>query len=241
VGGTSTLLILAGLALGGIALRDALRGEGKGIMRWACAGLVVNGLCLLGFVVLLPAVRRVAQAYSGRLTAEQMGELPDILPGSRAILDEDLGFRMEVPRDFVDNLDAQHGNMLYSFVCLGPVNPGLVVNVERLGGQLPRGPIDRQFYAALRMTLPADAYIERTAMPWKGHQLDVFGMHFSMNGRAVCAWSVQVPLANEAIQISVGGPARSSAACRKLLGMVLSSVQGISNWGEGSVRASSRL
>ena len=241
VGGTSTLLILAGLALGGIALRDALRGEGKGIVRGAYAGLAVNGLCLLGFVVLLPALRHVALAHSGRLTTEQMAQLPDILPESRAILDEGLGFRMEVPRDFVDNLEAQTGNMLHSFVCLGPVNPGLVINVERLGGQLARGRIDREFYAALRMTLPADAYIERATMPWKGHQLDVFGMHFSMDGREVCAWSVQVPLAKEAIQISVAGPARSNAACRKLLGMVLSGVQGISNWGEGSARTSSRF
>jgi hypothetical protein len=137
---------------------------------------------------------------------------------------------MEVPGDFRDNPQPQAPNILYSFARLDPAEPCLVINVERLGGTLPQGPIGTEFYTALRKRLPPDAQIEQVAMPWKGHQLDVFGIHFSMEGGPVCTWIVQVPLAKEAIQISVGGSADSSTACRQSLSTVLSGVQGISNW-----------
>jgi len=165
---------------------------------------------------------------------------PEVIPGSQAILDECLGFRMELPPNFLDNPQPQPPNMLYSFVRLESAEPVFAINVERLGGRLPQGALGSEFYAAMRRSLPPGAEIERVVLPWKGHQLDVFGVRFSMGGGAVCAWSVQVPLAKEAIQISVGGPADCSAACRELLGTVLSSVQGISNWDAPSSRASSR-
>ncbi len=46
----------------------------------------------------------------------------------------------------------------------------------------------------------------------------------------MCVCVVQVPLAREAIQINVGGPAERDWQCEELAALLLNSLKGLSNW-----------
>ncbi len=235
LGGAGTTVILVGFILAVVALVAGLRQDRKGIAGLAAAGVGINGLLLLGFVILIPVLARVAFLRNAGYTLEQMQAMPRVIPGSREILDEAIGFRMEIPRGFVDNPAPLPPHMLYSFLQADANGPRLCVNVERLGGHIAKGPLTPEFYAGLRHNIPPDAQIEQTVVSWKTHQLDAIRTQYSMGGRLICAWCVQVPLAREAIQLAVGGPADAREEYRRLLDQLLTGIVGISNWDPPSV------
>ncbi len=238
VGGAAVVIVLAGFILALVVLTGALRHGRKGVARCAGVGLALNGACLMGcVVVLVPVLRSVAQVRDAGYTRDQMQAMPDVIDGSREILNEALGFRMEVPGDFVDNMEPQSPRALYSFLHAGANGVDRVVNIERLGGRIAKGPVGPEFYAGARSRLPPDVEIERVVMSWKAHELEVFRVQFSTAGGPVCAWSAQVPLAREAIQVTVGGKPDASDECRELLRLLLTGVQGVSNWEPPSSRA----
>jgi hypothetical protein len=239
--GVGTALILAGFLVAIAALSASLRQGRKGSAGLAGAGVGINGLFLLGLVLLIPALSRVAQMRNAGYTLEQMQAMPRVIPDSREILNEDIGFRLEVPGDFMDNPQPLPPHVLYSFLHADANGLALCVNVERLGGQITKAPLTPEFYAGLRRSVPPDAEVEQAAVPWKTHQLDAFRVQYPMGGRLMCAWSVQVPLAKEAIQIGVGGQAGTSEEYRRLLEQLLTGLAGISNWDPPSVWIASGL
>ena len=235
LGGVGTMVILAGLVVAIVTLVACLRQGRKGLAGLAAAGLGINGVLLLGFVILIPALGRVAHKRNAGYTLAQMQAMPRVIPGSREILNEAIGFRMEIPRGFLDNPAPAPPHVLYSFLYADPNGSRLCVNVERLGGHIAKGPLTPEFYAGLRHNIPPDAKIEQAVVSWKTHQLDAIRMQYSMGGRLICTWCVQVPLAREAIQIGVGGLADASEEYRRLLDQLLTGLAGISNWDPPSV------
>jgi hypothetical protein len=234
LGGAGTAVVLAGFILAIVALAGSLKQgqkRGKGL---AIAGLGINGVLLLLPVLLLPALMRVARAQNAGYTVEEMMAMPQVIPGSRVILNEPLGFRIEIPGEFVDNPQPKSPRMLYSFLYVDMKGTATCINIERLGGWIRQETVGSEFYAGLRSQLPPDAQIERAPVSWKTHQLDAFGTQFSMGGRTLCAWVVQVPLSREAIQVGVGGPVESGEECHQLLNQLLAGLEGRSNWDPSS-------
>jgi hypothetical protein len=236
LGGAGMAVILAGFILAILALVGSLRQGRKGGKGLAVAGLVINGVLLLLPVILLPTLLRVARVWNTGYTVRQMMAMPQVIPGSRVILNEPLGFRIEVPGEFLDNPQPQPPRMLYSFLCPDMKGDVTCINIERLGGWIRQEPLGSEFDTGIRSQLPPDARIEHACASWKTHQLDAFGSRFSMGGRALCVWVVQVPLAREAIQIGVGGPAESGEECHQLLNQLLTGLKGRSNWDPPSAR-----
>jgi hypothetical protein len=234
--GAGTTVVLAGFILAIPALVGSLKQGRKGDKGLAVAGLAVNGAILLGTVALLPALVRVARVWNAGYTVREMMAMPQVIRGSRVILNEPLGFRIEVPGEFLDNPQPRPPRMLYSFLCPDMKGDVTCINIERLGGPIRQESLGSEFDAGIRSQLPPGARIERASASWKTHELDAFGSQFSMGGRALCAWVVQVPLAREAIQVGVGGPAESSEECHQLLNQLLTGLQGRSNWGSPPAR-----
>jgi len=239
--GVATGAILAGFILALVALVGSLRQGRKGFVGLAATALGVNGVLLLAFAMLIPAVARVARVRNAGYTLEQMRAMPRIIPDSREILNEGIGFRMEVPGDFMDNQQPLPPHVLYSFLHADGNEANLCVNIERLGGQITKGPLTPEFYAGLRSSIPPDAQVEQAVVSWKTLQLDAFRVQYSMGDRLVCAWCVQVPLAKEAIQIGVGGRADASEEYRRLLEQLLTGLAGVSNWDPPSAWMASGL
>lgn len=230
IGGAATAVICAGFVLAIIALVGSLQHGHKAVACVAGTGLGINGVCLLGFMMLIPALAHVARIRDAGYTLGQMESMPQVVPASRVVCNEAIGFRIEIPDGFTDNPQPQPAHMLYAFLHVGAGEPTTAINIERLGGTIRPGPVTSEFYEGLRRSLPPDAQVQQEKMPWKTHQLDVFGLEFSLSEGAVCTWSVQVPLAREAIQINVGGPMAAREECRALLRTLLTGLQGLSNW-----------
>ncbi len=239
--GAATGAIVVGFILALVALVSSLRQGRKGFVGLAATSVGINGVLLLAFAMLIPAVARVARVRNWGYTLEQMQAMPRIIPGSREILNEAIGFRMEVPGDFMDNRQPLPPHVLYSFLHADANEVNLCVNIERLGGQIAKGPLTPEFYSGLRSSVPPDAQVEQAVVSWKTHQLDAFRVQYSMGGRLLCTWCVQVPLAREAIQIGVGGPPDANEDYRRLLEQLLTGLAGVSNWDPPSIRMASGL
>lgn len=61
-------------------------------------------------------------------------------------------------------------------------------------------------------------------------------MRIEMGGMACDTWAVMVPLAREGILVAVQGPTESNEECRRLLGQLLTGLEGISNWDPSAER-----
>jgi hypothetical protein len=230
------VLILAGSVLAVVGLvRARRRGRAETIVL-AVIGLGVNGLGLsLGCAGLLPVLARAAWMRNPGYTREEMRAMPRVIPGSRVILNEDLGFRLEVPRGFPKNQAPQPRHVLYSFGGPDPQGMMMWVDIVRLGARIDSVSPGPEYYDSLRGRLPPEARFEPTRVSWKTHELVVFRVPSMMGGRDWCTWGVQVPLAREAIQVTVSGQPQSGAECQKLLARLLTGLQGLSNWDSPSV------
>jgi hypothetical protein len=234
VGGAQLAAVVAGFILAIVALRGIRVHGREGIRRPAIAGLVVNGVLILlniaAFIILLPALTKVARVVNAGYTRAEMEEMPRVIPDSRVVLNEAIGFRIEIPGDFLDNTETLPPDMLYSFLRTNADGTNMVINIECLRGTLSKEPLGREALAAMRGQLPPGGEVGPITVQWKTHWLTGFAVRLPMNDMQCCSYSVQVPLAREAIQINVGGPADSGQRCYELLTYVLTGLNGLSNW-----------
>jgi len=230
VGSIAMLILVAGLVLALIALRGVRKYGAKGIRSPAIAGVVINGVLLLvsivGLIVLLPALSRVAALQNAGYMRAEMEAMPEVIPGSHKVLDEAIGFRLEIPGGFVANTESLPPNTMYSFMRTDADGRNFVVNVNRLGGRMS-GPMTAQDISDMQAALPAGSELQRGVLPWKTHTLEAFAMQVPVNDLIACSHFVQVPLNREAIQIAVGAPAQLTSECRHLLALLLTSLQGL--------------
>jgi len=230
VGSIGILIIVAGFILAFLGLRGARRYGAKGVRGFAIAGLVINGIFILvsivGVIVLVPALRRVAAVQNAGYTRAEMEAMPEAIPGSHKIIDETIGFRLEIPGDFVANPAPRAADTMYSFIRIDAEGRNFAVNVNRLGGRI-RGAMTAKDISDMQAALPAGSELQRGVMPWKTHTLESFAMRFPVNDLMVCTHLTQVPLSREAIQITVGAPMPLASECRDLLALLLTSLQGL--------------
>ncbi len=230
VGTIGILIIVAGFVLALVALTSVRKYGAKGIRGPAIAGVVINGvailLSLISFIILLPALQRVARVQRAGYTRAEMETMPEVIPGSRKIFDETIGFRVEIPGDFVDNPQAPSSDMLYWFIRPNADGTNIAMTIQRLGGRIS-GPMGAEAIAAMRTQFPSGSEVERSEAAWKTYGLEVFSIRLPVNDLMMCNHSVQVPLNREAIQINVAAPDSLKSQSRELLALVLASLKGV--------------
>lgn len=232
-GGIQFGLIVIGFILAVFVLcRIKIYGK-KGVLGWAVAGAAVNGLLIAAFLALLPAMikvkRHFAEVYG--YTQEQMEKMPEVIPGSTKIIDNTIGFRIEIPQGFEPFLAAESSTKtMYSYRMLQTDGSAVAVGIMRLKckiGQVALGP---EALESIRMASPEGAKISASKQRWGDYTVDVIRTEMDKQGQKVVALVVQIPLAREAIQIYIVGSLQYERQCLDLLSDLLKSLKGKSNW-----------
>jgi hypothetical protein len=120
------------------------------------------------------------------------------------IVNETFGFTVTIPDGFTSVDVADQKARLHSFLDRPPTpnDPPTVITIERLNGlvdpnnRLSPDAIPQQ--PGVRMSLQ-----EKT---WQGITLDVMNSEFETENGLVVGYVIQFPLADEAVQLTVGGP-----------------------------------
>jgi hypothetical protein len=234
--GAAAAVVLAGFVLAVMGLvRARRRGRAETIVL-AAAGLGINGFGLfLGFVGLVPVLTRAAWMRIPGYTRQEMRAMPQVIPGSHVMLNEDIGFRIEVPPEFANNREPRPPRVLYSLLRPDPKGTSLCIDIMRLGERIDRVSSRAEYYDSLHRRLPPEAQFELAQVSWKTHELAVFQVRSPMGRFDWCVWGVQVPLAREAIQVMVSGQPQSGEECQEVLAQLLTGLEGISNWDLPSV------
>lgn len=135
-------------------------------------------------------------------------------------------FRMTVPEGFVARLDQNKSDQIVTYHRAGlPGDVGMIVAVDRLRGTIGR---EKPSLGELTKMGQADATIE----PGKWRSFDVWIVRQTQDvgGHPLVFFLVQIPLKPEAIQLKVATDAKNEAEARAILGQVLGTVEGETNW-----------
>jgi hypothetical protein len=231
IGSIIIALFIIGLVMAVIALIGMRKHGKKGILGYAVAGLLINGLVIAGTITLIPALTKVKKAVSG-YSVKQLESMPDVFPGSIRIIDDKRGFRFELPQGFkeFDSSTASPLN-IYSYLMVIKDGSNISVQVQHLNGILKNEKLDKkQATDSMLKVLPQGSHIEFSEENWKSYTLESFCTEMAFSTGKGVVWTVQVPLAREAIQISVGTSLQNKDEARKVLKQVLESLKGKSNW-----------
>lgn len=137
------------------------------------------------------------------------------------VRDSQFGFSFELPVGFTeaakDAAGQANADVLHRFV--HPAmrgRPAMTIVVERLHTTLAR---------------PAgEPAADQTVDPWKTFHLSVEQSSGTESGEAMVMLRVRVPLAPEAVQITVGGPAAQEKRIRSALRAILTTLEGLTTW-----------
>ncbi|MCP4612765.1 MAG: hypothetical protein GY845_29060 [Planctomycetes bacterium] len=230
IGAINLILIFGALVLAIIALAYIPRYGRKGILSYACGGIAINLLILASFIFLFFGLKRVAKVFNAGYSLDEMQAMPEVITNSQVITNEEIGFRIEIPKDFIVNPQTQPPNVLYSFVNTFDDANTIVIKIDRLGGTIAKQGLTPEDLTVIRGQFHPGSVVEHTLLKWDRYELDVFTNRFTMNDLRLYMCSVQVPLSREAIQINVAGLEEMSDECNLGLNQLLDSLKGKSNW-----------
>jgi hypothetical protein len=151
-----------------------------------------------------------------------------IMPGARLLAgpvidDPKFSFRLTLPDGFVPAPDKVRGDIIHAYTRpAGGGHPAIWVAVQRMGGTLPQGKLGPPPAGKPAVTV----FTER----WKRFDLEVVRLPESSDGVDYLTFNTQVPLAGEAIQLLVFGPATEEAELRAVTRALLDTLDGQSNW-----------
>ena len=230
VGSIGVLIVVAGFLLAFVALRSVRKHGREGLRRLAIAGLAINGAVIVfsvvGTATLLPTLGKLARMQNAGYTRAEMEAMPEVIPGSHKVLNEAIGFRIEIPQEFSEAAETSQPDTLYAFVRPAMLEPGLAITIRRLGGRLlgPQPPPDMDM---LQGEFPPGSRLAVSASGWKTYSLDVVTVLLAEEETPMCLHFTVVPLCREAIQVIVAGPASRETDSRRLLSTLLASLKGL--------------
>ncbi len=230
VGGVCMLFIITGMICAIAALVGIRRHGKKGILRLAIAGLLVNTVIIVLFLSLWNALHRVKT--SRMMSKEELMSLPNVLVNSVKIIDDKLGFRLELPAGFHEWKEGynRHG-VIHSYAKLSPAgDTAFVVIIERLGGVIKDLTMPDSAIEQVLAMMPAGSRAERIELSWKGRTIEGLASNMPINGERVTSYVVQIPLKLEAIQINLAAPPGMEAEAKAILSQVLDTLAGKAIW-----------
>jgi hypothetical protein len=149
---------------------------------------------------------------------------------ARSIDDVEYKFRVNIPDGFEANEeDLKQPDVIYSFLRLpkDPSKSKTIIRIKRMRGTLPANlPIKSFSQGGIRF--------EVTPEKWKKYTLPKASAVMQVGGSRVLAQTVQIPLVPEAISIIVAGSADDEQELSALMQNVVASVDGETNWIDGS-------
>jgi hypothetical protein len=197
----------------------------QGILVFAVFGLLINGLLIAGTVqkARVNSTRPRVPPY----TLAQMNNMLPVLENSLAIVDEDFGFRFELPAGFVENPQGKAmPNVIHAFI-LRSTNGNRVVVINRLGSLLEPGIPPSVLMEKQEEQLPPGSRVEAFSANWGAYEIP--GVKVLLQGEQRVL-EVQLPLATEAVQLNIGGPETLKDDMHGLLNDILRSFRARSSW-----------
>jgi hypothetical protein len=224
--------LIVGVILSIMALAAVRKQGRKGILGHAVTGAVLNGVLITSAIFLIPALKRTPEINIPAYSEAQLRSMPNIIENSTKVIDTFIGFRLEIPKGFESNPSGSNvHNVLYSYVKFQPGgSANISINIGRLGGTISKEPTSPRDIEKMRKKLPKASTIEVVQKSWQGYPVEAFISRIPLGGTTLTTWSVQIPLAREAIQIHIAGPTETKEECQSILDQLLSSLKGKSNW-----------
>ena len=211
------LFIVGGLLFGIVALFGVHKHGKRKILAPALVGVSVNAfLIVMGALPIL-------------LYLAQRAHLQPAIHSSSAYLLKDgrLRFSIDIPEGFRDYPEGKRVPTTEHVYIKGIVGGGealTVINIERLGGLIPKNkPLRRE-------NMPLRFSGEMTTKNWRGVNVDTIIAPVEQNGLRVIVYTMQIPLRPSAIQLNVGGPESKREEISHLADTLLSSLEGDTNW-----------
>lgn len=165
-------------------------------------------------------------------------------PGA-TVSDPEHGFTLVVPEGYVDYPEGKPPNMLYAFARGNPDDASFgILQLQALGGTIGREPLIRSTVERAARDSVKNAGIEIEGfdyrkIAWKGFELELVVTKIHGGDKHLVTLSTQVPLAKQALQIGMSGPAADEARLAGEMQALVASVEGKSSWltdGERSER-----
>jgi hypothetical protein len=154
-----------------------------------------------------------------------------ILSAGERINDSQFGYSFTVPDGFVPAPDKVRGKIIHAFrrpAASGQF--GTLLVVSRMNGILDRRGIDTSEAARISPSMTV------STEKWQGFDVSLLRLPQVAEGRQVVFLNAQIPLAGEAIQVTVAGDESRERELHGLLRTVLSGLEGRSNWLDTSER-----
>lgn len=135
---------------------------------------------------------------------------------------DSLGYRFTVPPGFTPFPEGRAQQDVVDCWSENESVPGaMIFCVQRLRAVLPREAMQQQ-------DLPAHAQL--VSFRWKNFDIQGIRTLGAQNGQRVFVLVAQVPLRKEAVQLLMSGPADYEARGQTIMGSVLATLEGETNW-----------
>jgi hypothetical protein len=174
----------------------------KGILFRAIIGFLFNGAIIAVTILIIPAMRK-ARAFAAQAN-----------------------IKIQAPLGFRDYPEAKtRESVLQAFISGDPLDaePDIVLLVIDLGGIIGK--------ENLALAAAKKEGVEPVKLKWKSHDIPVVKVSERHDdGLEIMTYNAQVPLVPKAIQIRVAGVKEKEEELEQILRIVLSSIEGESNW-----------
>jgi hypothetical protein len=144
---------------------------------------------------------------------------------ARELKDDSFGFQCEIPDQFKTVPGgAEKPNNLYVFAnpLPGPNVSPLIIQIQRLHGTID--PAQKLRAPDVKDHIKYPSVVTEEDFPWKGQTLGIIRTVSDLpNGFKMVGYSIQYPLAKEAVQLQVAGEEKRDADVRKLFNEVAGS------------------
>ena len=229
IGGLCSFIILAGFALATFALISIRKHGKKGILGYSLAGFILNGIVVISTIIVSLSMRE--RVRSTELKQEFAQEAVRVFQNGQFIFNEQISYSFEIPPNFEHNPEALKNPIFkYGYIRKDSDGNGIAITIQHLNGLIPNEPLDGKYIAAMKQQLPLGSQVELLRAPWEEYTVDGFLQRIPMQFGYVTACAYQVPLARGAIQVNVAGPSQNEKEIQEIAKLVLTSVQGKSNW-----------
>ena len=155
---------------------------------------------------------------------------------AQAIEQPDLGFTLRAPEGF-ERVKPPNAAGLYAFKRTLPDQTAIIVSVDKMGGTIDRRRYKPEELIPAKFSFPANAKMSLQAVTWRSFTLDAFRVELPTDGPLLVVFVCQVPLAPEAVQLTVVGAQSHETEANEVFRALVDSVDGKSNWLSDSERS----
>lgn len=198
---TCSLMIIAGLIFGIIAL-FGIRKHGKtGILWRSILGLLLNGFLIVSALLVFQSLSNIKK----KLKTPQYSFSP--------------------PTSFVEYPEGKQQPNIVSSLIKGDSKddiPDIICFLEDLGGRIKQEDLSKYIGNRTDVTL--------IKMKWKGRTIDVFRIEEQLQGIEFLTFNAQIPLIPRAIQVKLVGLKSMEKELIEDLQSIISGIDGNTNW-----------